>query len=448
MVSRTGLLSTGTAAPRNRFMAGREWQTGQLALCGTRSAFPLFSRNSFFNEHDGNIVAYGIHHFAGGAGKAVLFRNHCHRPLALGAGQYFKQFGINRHYVSPMEQVCPPRPPDKAAGSAGKHTRMARFAQAEYSVPPADLTVRHCTTYSFNDTATHNHGCPMTRTYIDLHTHSTSSDGGDSPSELISLARKAGVTTLALTDHDTIDGVEEAMEAGRTLGVNVIPGCELSVATEHGELHLVGLWTSPDATRLKQAMHDLQEHRTTRNLHIVQKLQALDIPITYEEVLQIAGTGSVGRPHIARVLMDKGYVRSMYHAFEVYLGDKGLAHVPKKVLSPKEGVALLKEEGATVSIAHMYLHRYPLDWLEDMVATLAGFGMDAIEAYHSEHDARSTRKAVDLAVRHGLALTGGSDYHGAIKPDIRLGRGKGGLYVPPFVLDDLIALRRKQGLPV
>ncbi|UZP65991.1 PHP domain-containing protein [Desulfovibrio mangrovi] len=288
----------------------------------------------------------------------------------------------------------------------------------------------------------------MTRTYIDLHTHSTASDGSDTPEELIVLAHKAGVTTLALTDHDTTDGLEEAMDAGRKLGVNVIPGCELSVRTEYGELHIVGLWLNPEAPKLRRAMQELQDHRTTRNVRIVEKLQELNIPITYDEVLQVAGTGSVGRPHIAHVLIQKGFAHSMYNAFEVYLGDKGLAHVPKKVLSPKEGVELLKEEGATVSLAHMFLHGYPREWLEDMIATLSGFGMDAIEAYHSEHDDRSTRKAVDLAARHGLALTGGSDYHGAIKPDIRLGRGKGGLYVPPFVLADLIELRKSQGLPV
>ncbi len=287
----------------------------------------------------------------------------------------------------------------------------------------------------------------MARTYIDLHTHSTASDGSDSPEDLIRQARKANVTTLALTDHDTTAGVEEAMETGREVGVEVIPGCELSVGTEYGELHIVGLWIAPKAPALAEAMQLLRDHRATRNIRIVEKLQELGYAITYDEVLELAGEGSVGRPHIARVLLNNGFRGTLHDVFSSLLGDHGKAYVPKRILSPEEGVRLLKQEGATVSLAHMYLHGYPDEWLQDMVATLAAQGMDAIEAYHSEHDSRSTRRAVDLAARHGLALTGGSDYHGAVKPNIMLGRGKGGLYVPPFVLDDLKTLRRSQGLP-
>lgn len=288
----------------------------------------------------------------------------------------------------------------------------------------------------------------MTRTYIDLHTHSTASDGCDSPEELIRLARLANVTTLALTDHDTVAGLDEAMETGREVGVDVIPGCELSVRTEYGELHIVGLWITPEAPKMTEAMEQLRQHRAQRNIRIVEKLRELGYAITYEEVLTLAGQGSVGRPHIARVLLNNGYTGTVHDVFAKLLGDKGAAHVPKTVLSPREGISLLKEEGATVSLAHMYLHGYPEEWLNDTVASLAEYGMDAIEAYHSEHDDRSTRKAVDLAAKHNLVLTGGSDYHGAVKPGIMLGRGKGGLYVPPFVLDDLKALRRSQGLPV
>lgn len=288
----------------------------------------------------------------------------------------------------------------------------------------------------------------MTRTYIDLHTHSTASDGSDTPEELIIRAKNSNVTTLALTDHDTTDGLEEAMDAGRTLGVEVIPGCEISVQTEFGELHIVGLWINPEAPLLMRTMQELRENRAERNIRIVEKLQQLGFAITYEEVLAMAGSGSVGRPHIARVLLRNGFSGSMHDVFSKLLGDRGLAYVPKKVLSPEEGVGMLKQEGATISLAHMFLHGYSEEWLEDMVATLAGQGLDAIEAYHSEHDDRATRRAVDMATRHGLVLSGGSDYHGAIKPDIMLGRGKGGLYVPPFVLDNLKALRRSQGLPV
>lgn len=288
----------------------------------------------------------------------------------------------------------------------------------------------------------------MARTYIDLHTHSTASDGSDSPEELVRLAKKGNVTTLALTDHDTVAGVEEAMETGNELGVEVIAGCELGVKTDFGEIHLLGLWLDPKASKLQAIMSELREYRAERNKLIVEKLQALGMDVSYEEVLEAAGDGSVGRPHIAQVLVNKKYFKSVKKVFEDMLCDGGKAYVPKKVLDPIEGVKLLKEEGATVSWAHMCIHRQSTEYLSDMIATLKPHGLDALEAYHSEHGAASTRLVVELAAIHGLALTGGSDYHGAVKPNITLGRGKGGLYVPHSVLDNLKELRRKQGLPV
>jgi len=288
----------------------------------------------------------------------------------------------------------------------------------------------------------------MARTFIDLHTHSTASDGSDSPEELIHLAKKSNVTTLALTDHDTVAGVEEAMETGKELGVDVIAGCELGVKTDFGEIHLLGLWLDPKAPKLQKIMSELRSYRSERNKIIVEKLQALGMNITYEEVLEAAGDGSVGRPHIAQVLVEKKYFKSVKKVFEEMLCDGGKAYAPKKVLSPIEGVKLLKEEGATVSWAHMCIHGQSTEYLNDMIATLKPHGLDALEAYHSEHGDASTRLVVELAAVHGLALTGGSDYHGAVKPNIAIGRGKGGLYVPHSVLDNLKELRRKQGLPV
>lgn len=288
----------------------------------------------------------------------------------------------------------------------------------------------------------------MSRTYIDLHTHSTASDGSNTPTELLLNAKMANVTTIALTDHDTVDGVQEAMAVGKEFDIEVIAGCELAVATELGEVHMLGLWLNPDAPKLTATMDDLRAHRTSRNLLIVEKLQQLGIAITYDEVLAIAGEGSVGRPHIAQVLINKGAVSGFSEAFHQYLADGARAHVPKKVLSPSEGVTLLKEEGATVSIAHLCIHNFPEEWIQDFLAELKPHGLDALEAYHSEHSPADTRRVVEYAHHHGLALTGGSDYHGAIKPKISLGRGKGSLFVPHSILDDLKALRRKQGLPV
>lgn len=289
----------------------------------------------------------------------------------------------------------------------------------------------------------------MARTYIDLHTHSTASDGSDSPRELVLHAQKHNVTTLAITDHDTTAGLTEAIETGKEVGVTIVPGCELAVQTPYGELHILGLWLTPEAPKLNQAMKELRQHRASRNQIIVQNLQNLGFDITYDEVLALAGSSSVGRPHIARVMLNKGFVPEIRTAFTQYLADGGVAYAPKKVLSPEEGVALLKEEGATVSIAHLAIHRkHPPEWIDDLIGSLRPLGLDALEAYHSEHSAKDVRRVVGLAKKHNLLLTGGSDYHGEAKPHISIGRGRGSLYVPPFVLEELIALRQKQGLPV
>ena len=178
----------------------------------------------------------------------------------------------------------------------------------------------------------------------------------------------------------------------------------------------------------------------------MEKLRALGLDISLEEVRAIAKE-SVGRPHIAAVLASKGYVRDVGEAFREYLGFYGKAYLPKEVLEPEAAVHLLAGLGATVSLAHPLLQKYPLPWLEGFVEHLSGCGLTAIEAWHSEHSDADTRLCVEWARRFGLGLSGGSDYHGGNKPGIRLGVGRGGLRVPLDVLEKLEAQRRAQGLP-
>lgn len=284
--------------------------------------------------------------------------------------------------------------------------------------------------------------------YIDLHTHSTASDGSDSPAELVTKAAKAGLAAIALTDHDTLDGLPEAQQAAENHNIQLIRGCELGSLGPYGEIHILGLWLPDNPTPLLEKLDKLRHLRHNRNKHIVEKLQALDIDITYDEVLAIAGNGSVGRPHIAQVLVAKQVVASTRKAFEIYLGDRGCAYVPRATLTPTEAVSVLKEAGATVSFAHPMLINAPEEWLSNTVAELKEAGLDAMEAYHSEHSQKEVRRCVDLADRYELALTGGSDYHGSIKPDISLGTGKGGLRVPYHIYEKLVALRTKRGQPV
>ncbi|MBE6441142.1 MAG: PHP domain-containing protein [Desulfovibrio desulfuricans] len=284
--------------------------------------------------------------------------------------------------------------------------------------------------------------------FVDLHTHSTASDGTDSPAAVVAAAGAAGLAAMALTDHDTLAGLDEAQAAGRELGVEVVRGCEISSGTEYGELHILGLWLPRDAAPLEEKLVWLRQKRQERNIGIVRRLCELGLNISMDDVLAEAGGESVGRPHIAAVLLRKGYVRDKNAAFRDYLGSGGRAYLPKTVPSPEESVRLLAGLGATVSLAHPMLRKTPAGWLESMVVRLKACGLDAIEAYHSEHSEAQVRACLALARKHDLGVSGGSDYHGGNKPSIRIGRGYGGLRVSVAVFEDLRRRRAAAGLPV
>ncbi|MDR2055622.1 MAG: PHP domain-containing protein [Desulfovibrio sp.] len=285
---------------------------------------------------------------------------------------------------------------------------------------------------------------------IDLHMHSTASDGSDCPAQLVAVARSAGLAAIALTDHDTIAGLDEAETAGRDSGITVIRGCELSTSAEDGALrmHILGLWLPGDTGNLQARLQDLRVKRDARNERIVALLRGCGLDISMEDVRAQARGESAGRPHIAAVLLAKGYVDTPAEAFRQYLGRQGKAYVPKEVMKAEEAVRMLAGLGATVCLAHPMLDRPPLDRLEALVAGLVPHGLSAVEIWHSEHSAEDTRAALDLARRFDLGLSGGSDYHGLNKPGIRPGVGRGNLRVGTDVLENLVRLRRKRGLPV
>lgn len=282
--------------------------------------------------------------------------------------------------------------------------------------------------------------------FVDLHTHSTASDGTKSPAEVVRLAHKAGLAAVALTDHDTLGGLAEAEEAGLALGIEVVRGCELALLAPQGEIHMVGLWVPRHAAPLERAMLHLRDKRNERNKGIVQKLQTLGFALEYDEVLAYAGEASVGRPHIAALMLAKGYVPSISAAFKQYLAYGRPAYLPKEILSVAQGLALLKTLGASPVLAHPCLS-LPLAAISELVAALVPQGLLGLEAYHSEHNAAETRFVVGLAQQYGLTLSGGSDFHGDAKPHIALGKGRGGLRVPLYVLENLKAQRRAHGLP-
>ena len=283
---------------------------------------------------------------------------------------------------------------------------------------------------------------------VDLHTHTTASDGTDSPAQLMAKAAQAGLEAVAVTDHDTLSGLDEAADAGRAHGIELIRGCEISTATELGELHILGLWLPENPEPLQDKLAFLRRKRAERNEGIVRKLQDLGLDITMEEVLATATGESVGRPHIAEVLLRKGYARNSREVFKEYLGCHGKAYLPKEVLDPEESVRLLADLGATVSLAHPMLWKGPSGWLDTQVSRLKDCGLNAIEAWHSEHSEADVRACLALAKRFDLGISGGSDYHGDNKPSICLGKGYGKLRVGMDVLESLRQRRTAAGLPV
>ncbi len=281
---------------------------------------------------------------------------------------------------------------------------------------------------------------------IDLHTHSTASDGTYSPADLVRLAEKKGLRALALTDHDTSGGLAEALQTSRDTSVELIPGCELSVVYP-GTMHIVGLWIQPEAPVLNQALQDLREKRHNRNRIIVDKLAGQGIDITYEEVRELAGDASVGRPHLARILLEKKAVDSVQQAFDHFLGPGGSAYVPKEKLTPEKAIELLKKEQATVILAHPITLELNEKTLRREVARLKQIGLDGMEVFYSEHSPGEMQVYQKICEDYGLLVSGGSDFHGKVKPDISLGSGKGNLDIPYSILQKIKDHRTAQGLP-
>jgi predicted metal-dependent phosphoesterase TrpH len=272
---------------------------------------------------------------------------------------------------------------------------------------------------------------------IDLHLHTTHSDGSFPPAEVVTLAHQANVSALAITDHDITTGLPEAMAAGERLGIEIIPGIEISSRYGESELHVLGYFLRWEDDLLNQRLTTLRESRHRRNPQIVERLQALGIDITYEEVRAVAGSDSVGRPHIARVLMDKKVVTSAKEAFDRFLANGKPAYVPRDLPTPAEAIRWIKDAGGLAVMAHPTWVKTVQGTLTDLTRELKDAGLDGVEVHYSTHTPRQTREYLDLAKTLGLLVTGGSDFHGLTKPDIDVGIGRGSLHVPDHLLPKL-----------
>jgi len=275
---------------------------------------------------------------------------------------------------------------------------------------------------------------------IDLHTHTTCSDGSLTPGELVELAAGIGLSAVAITDHDTIEGVDEALAAGERLGLEVVPGVEIPLEHDRFTLDMLGyFFHGAPSDAFRDQLERLRKERHERNARILERLRDIGLPLSADELAAEAGGEAVGRPHIAAAMRRRGYVESVNEAFGLYLKRGAPAFVDRRRLGLAEAAHLIVSSGGLAVIAHPGLIRTDRTGLERLVRSAANHGVAGIECSYPRHDEDMMRRCLALADRYDLVPTGGSDYHGSVKPDIHLGRGTGGRPIPDELLERLRA---------
>ena len=280
---------------------------------------------------------------------------------------------------------------------------------------------------------------------IDLHTHTTFSDGSLTPTRLVEEAAAVGLAAVAVTDHDTVDGLPEALAAGERLGIEVIPGVEINLEHDRVTMDMLGYFLAGAPTdELEHELAELRAYRDERNARMLGRLAELGLPLDPAALAAAAENGAVGRPHIGEAMMRRGYVSSMSEAFERYLGRGAPAWVDRRRLSMGRALKLLRASGALPVLAHPGLIRTDAAGLNHVVRDAARAGLAGIECYYPLHDEDTVAACLSLARKYALVPTGGSDYHGSVKPKTRLGVGSGGRPVPDHVLMNLRCLADDQ----
>ena len=257
---------------------------------------------------------------------------------------------------------------------------------------------------------------------IDLHSHSTASDGELSPTQLVQYAVERGLTTLALTDHDTCDGIDEALQAARGTTLTVIPGVELSADVDQGEVHVLGYFIDWHNAHFQSMLAKFRDGRYGRAEKMAKKLTALGAPISFERVKQIAGDASIGRPHVAHALLEAGHIATIHEAFEKYIGRNGPAYVERFKLTPEDAVSLILQATGVPVLAHP---REVTHWVEPLVKV----GLIGLEVHYGQYDDATRAELARYARQYGLIATGGSDFHGLDKMARLTGLGE--TWVPP-----------------
>jgi predicted metal-dependent phosphoesterase TrpH len=275
---------------------------------------------------------------------------------------------------------------------------------------------------------------------VDLHLHSTASDGRFSPAELVRKAAAEGISVIALTDHDTVVGIDAALEAAKSFpGLRLIPGIEISTDAPKGEVHILGYFIDHTDANFRVALEKMRNSRRERAQQIVTRLAELGCPVDWERVCEIAGGGTIGRPHIAQALLERGYIESFREAFEKYISRDGPAYVEREKVTPSGAVEMVIEAKGLPVLAHPLTVPEP----EEMAIQLKKVGLIGIEAYYASYTTDDVERLVDIADRHDLIATGGTDFHGIDTDSEML---IGGVDIPEKSAERLLALAQQSGV--
>lgn len=284
--------------------------------------------------------------------------------------------------------------------------------------------------------------------YIDLHTHTTASDGTDTPSMLVQHALQCNLSAIAITDHDTVDGVNEGVNAAQNTPLTVIPGIELSCQYKNKEIHMLGYFIDINDKAFLNKLEQLKQGREQRNEQMRQKLEQHGMSLTMEQIQNYNPNTVITRAHFARALVEAGYIKTKDEAFSKYIGDDCPCYVEKPDFSPEDAIKLVRQAGGVAVLAHPLLYKLGYKELEEMIGNLKDHGLTGVEVYHSSHNISNSGTLRELIRPYDLLPTGGSDYHGNNKQNVRLGTGYGGMRVSHVLLDDLkrawISLTKKE----
>lgn len=273
--------------------------------------------------------------------------------------------------------------------------------------------------------------------YIDLHVHSTCSDGTNTPAELITLAINAGLSAIALTDHDTTDGIRSAQAAATALPagtLRIIPGVELSAAYKDRDIHILGLFIDPENAALSHALTTARENRRQRNLAMLQRLCDAGYPLKEEELQNGSDASCIGRMHFANAIVARGYAKDTAEVFQRFIGTDSPYYVPREFITPQDAISLIHSAGGLAILAHPLLYHLERSELEQLMHRLKDYGLSGLEAIYTTNSNEDEQYLRTFASRNNLLISGGSDYHGSNKPHISIGTGRGNLRIPETIL--------------